>query len=89
MEKIKWSENVTNEQVLERIGEKKTLLNNILRRKANRIGHILRRNCLLHVAIEGQMTEVKGVVRKRTQLLVDLRNKRSYWELREEAEDRK
>jgi hypothetical protein len=31
MEKIKWSEKVTNEQVLERIGEKRTLLNNILR----------------------------------------------------------
>ena len=35
MEKIKWSENVTNEEVLERIGEKRTLLNNILSRKAN------------------------------------------------------
>jgi hypothetical protein len=34
MEKIKWSEKVTSE-VLERIGEKRTLLNNILRRKAN------------------------------------------------------
>ena len=30
-EKIKWSQKVTNEQVLERIVEKKTLLNNILR----------------------------------------------------------
>ena len=48
MEKIKWSEKVTNEQVLDRIGEKRTLLNNILRRKANWIGHILRTNCLLH-----------------------------------------
>ena len=53
MEKIKWSEKVTNEQVLDRMGEKKTLINNILRRKANWIGHILRRNCLLHYAIEG------------------------------------
>jgi hypothetical protein len=34
---------ITNE-VLERIGEKRTLLNNILRRKANWLGHILRRN---------------------------------------------
>ena len=56
MEKIKWSEKVTNEQVLESIGEKKTLLNNILREKANWNGHILRRNCLLQDAIEGQMT---------------------------------
>ena len=89
MEKIKWSEKVTNEQVLERIGEKRTLVNNILCRKANWIGHILRRNCLLHEAIEGQMSEVKGVGRRRTQLLDDLRNIRRYWELKEETEDRK
>jgi hypothetical protein len=87
MEKIKWSEKVTNEQVLDRIGEKRPLLNNILRRKANLIGHILRRNCLLHDAIEGQMTEVKG--RRRIQLLDDLRKRRRYWEIKEEAEDRK
>ena len=35
MEKIKWSERVTNEQVFEHIGKKPTVLNNILRRKAN------------------------------------------------------
>jgi hypothetical protein len=35
MEKVKWSEKVTNEQVLDRIREKRTLLNNILHRKAN------------------------------------------------------
>ena len=35
MEKIKWSEKVTDEQVLGRIAEKRTLLNNILRRKVN------------------------------------------------------
>ena len=49
----------------------------------------LRRNCLLQDAIEGQMTEVKGVGRRRTQLLDDLSNRRRYWELKEEAEDRK
>jgi len=32
---------------------------------------------------------VKGVGRRRTQLLDDLRNRRRYWELKEEAEDRK
>ena len=90
MEKIKRSERVTNEQVLERIGEKRAFLNYILRRKANWIGRILRRkNCLLHDAIEGQMTEVKEVRRKRRkQLLDDLGNRRRYWELKEEAEDR-
>ena len=53
MEKIKWPEKITNEEVLERIGEKRTLLNNILGRKANWVRHILRRNCLLHGPIDG------------------------------------
>ena len=87
IEKIKWCEKVTNQQVLERIGEKRTVPNSILRRKANWFSHVLRRNCLLHDAIEGQMTEVKGVGRKRTQLLHDLRNRRRYWELNEKVED--
>ena len=55
---------------------KRTLLNNNLRRRANWIGHILRRNCLLHNVIEGQMTEEKGV--RRTQLIDVLRNRRRY-----------
>ena len=41
MEKIKLSEKVTNGQVLERIGEKRTLLNNILRREVNWIVVVL------------------------------------------------
>ena len=40
MEKIKWSEKITN-LVLEQIEENRTLLNNILRRKANWIGKSL------------------------------------------------
>ena len=84
--KIKLSEKIINEQILERIGEKRTLLNNIIGRKTNWLGHILRRNCLLHGV---QMTEVKGVGGRRTQLLYDLINIRRYWKLKEEAEDRK
>ena len=65
-EKIKWSEKITNAQVLQRIRENRTLLNNILCLKANWIGHILRRNCLFHDAIQGQMTDAKGIERRRT-----------------------
>ena len=50
---------------LERIGEKRTHINTILHRKTNRIGHILRRNCLLLDAVEEQMTGMKGVGRRR------------------------
>ena len=40
--------------------------------------------------LEGQITEVKGVKRRKTtQLLYDLRKRRRYWVLKEEAEDRK
>ena len=73
IEKIKWSEKVTNEEVLERMRETRTLLSHILRIEANSLGHIVRRNCLLHGASEGQMTKVRRVGR-RTQLLDDLRN---------------
>ena len=48
---------------------------------------MLRRNCLPHDAIEGQMMGVIGVGRRRTQLLDDMRSRRRYWELTEEAED--
>ena len=78
---------ISNEKFLESIGEKRTLLNSIMRRKVNWYGHILRINCLLHDAVEGQMTEVKELGR-RTQILEDLRNRRRYWELKEEDEDR-
>jgi hypothetical protein len=37
IEKIKLSEKVTNKQVLERIGEKRAIIDNILRRKAELI----------------------------------------------------
>ena len=41
MEKIKWSEKVTNEELLEYIREKRTFLNNMLYRKVKWISHIL------------------------------------------------
>ena len=82
------SEKLTDEEFHDRVGEKRTLLNIILRRTANGIGHIHRRNCLPHDTIAGQMTEVKGLRRRRrTQLLDDLRNRRRYWELKDETED--
>ena len=50
-------ENNINQGVLERIAEKTILVNNILCKKSNWIGTILRRNCFLQDALEGQMTE--------------------------------
>jgi hypothetical protein len=86
MEKISWTERVRNEEVLHRAKEERNIVHTIKRRKANWIGHILRRNCLLKHVIEGklqgriEMTGRRG--RRRKQLLDDLKEKRRYWELK-------
>jgi hypothetical protein len=46
---------VRNEEVLHRVKEERNIVHTIKRRKANWIGHILRRNCLLKYVIEGMI----------------------------------
>jgi ppGpp synthetase/RelA/SpoT-type nucleotidyltranferase len=46
---------VRNEEVLQRVKEERNILHKIQRRKANWIGHILSRNCLLKHVIEGKL----------------------------------
>jgi len=53
MEKISWTDHVRNEEVLLRVKEQRNILREIRKWKANWIGHILRRNCLLQRVIEG------------------------------------
>jgi hypothetical protein len=55
MEKISWTDRVRNEEVLLRVKEQRNILHEISKRKANWIGHILRRNCLLQRVIEGKI----------------------------------
>jgi hypothetical protein len=82
---------VRNEEVLHRVKEERNILHTIKRRKANWIGHILRRNCLLKHVIEGK---IKGRIeimgrrgRRRKQLLDYIKERRGYWKLKEEALD--
>jgi hypothetical protein len=59
MEKISWTDRVRNEEVLHRVKEERNILHTYKkRRKANWIGHILRRNCLLKHVIEGKIGEI-------------------------------
>jgi hypothetical protein len=51
---ISWTDRVRNEEVLHGVKEERNILHTIKRRKANWIGHILRRNCLLKHVIEGK-----------------------------------
>jgi replicative superfamily II helicase len=73
---ISWTDRVRNKEVLRRVKEERNILHTIKRRKANWIGHILRRNCLLKHVIEGKLEgriEMMGRRgRRRNQLLDDL-----------------
>jgi hypothetical protein len=68
------------------------ILHEIRKRKANWIGHILRRNCLLKEVFEGkikgriEVTRRRG--RRRKKLLDDTGDRRGYSHLKEEALDR-
>jgi hypothetical protein len=74
------------------VSEHKNILHEIRKRKANWIGHILRRNCLLKQVIEGKIQRQIEVARRRgrrrKKLLDDLRDRRGYSHLKEEALDR-
>ena len=92
MEKISLTDHVRNEEVLLRVNEQRSILHEIRKRKANWIGHILRRNCLVKQIIEGK---IKGKIevtrrrgRRRKKLLDDLKDRRGYCQLKEEALDR-
>ena len=92
MEKISCTDHVRNEDVLLRVKEQRNILHEIRKRKANWIGHILRRNCLLQRVIEGNIQgaiEVTGRQgRRRRKLPDDLQERRGYSHLKEEALDR-
>ena len=61
MEKISWTDRVRNEDVLHRVKEERNIIHTEKRRKANWIGYILCRNCLLKQVIEGKIgKEVTG-----------------------------
>jgi hypothetical protein len=78
--------------MLHRVSEQRNNLHEIRKWKANWIGHILRRNCLLKEVIEGKIhgrIEVKRRRgRRRKKLLDDLGDRRGYSHLKEEALDR-
>jgi adenylate kinase family enzyme len=72
MEKFSWDDHVKNEEVLLRVKEQRNILHEISKWKANWIGHILCRNCLLQQVIEGK---IKGGIE-----MTGRRGKRhSYW----------
>jgi hypothetical protein len=83
---------VRNEEVLLTVKEQRNILREISKRKANWIGHILRKSCLLQQVLKGK---IKGVIevkgrrgRRRRKLLDGLKVRRGSAHLKEEALDR-
>jgi len=91
MEKMRWTDHVRNEEVLLRVKEQRNILHEICKWNANWIGHILRRNCLLQRVIERKIKggiEVTGRWGRRCRkLLHNLKERRGYCNLKEEALD--
>jgi hypothetical protein len=71
MEKISWTDHVRNEEILRRVSEQRNILHEIRKLKANWIGNILRRNCLVKQVIEGKTQGLIEVAKKEEK---DVRN---------------
>jgi hypothetical protein len=76
---------VRNKEVLLRVKGQRNILHEIIKQKANWIGHILCRNCLLRQVIEGNIKggiEVTGRRGRRSRkLLDDLKERIGYFDL--------
>ena len=92
MEKISWTDHVRKEEVLLQVNEQRNIPDAIRKRKANWIDHILRRNCLLKQVTEGKIKGEIEVTRRQgrrcKKLPGDLKDRRGYCHLKEEAVDR-
>ena len=65
MMRIKWIDRVSNEEVLRRVGEKRSLMKTLTRRRNNLVGHILRHDGLMKTIVEGQVDGKNGKGRPR------------------------
>jgi len=87
MERISWTEQRTNEEVLKKVEEIRSLMDVIRTRQKNWIGHILRGNSLQREIMEGRMEGKRGTGRPR-QKLMDWMIEDGYGKLKEKAQHR-
>jgi hypothetical protein len=75
VEKIIWTNDVRNEEVLRTVKEERKILHTIQRSKANWIGYILSRNCFLEHFIEGKWKGQKDEEEEVSSYLMTLRKR--------------
>ena len=88
IEGISWKDHMKNEEVLSRVGERRTLIETIVRRKKNWIGHVLRGQGTLKKIIEGRMEGKRGRGRMRIGMLDLLQEEGGYTAMKRRALDR-
>ena len=88
IERISWTDRITNEEVLRRVAECRSLINTVVRRKKNWIGHVVRGSGIMKVVMEGRMEGKRTRGRRRKGMLDELMEEHSYVEMKRRAEDR-
>ncbi|KAJ4430256.1 hypothetical protein ANN_22468 [Periplaneta americana] len=83
MERIKWTDRIRNEAMLERMGEEDQ------EEERNQLGYWLRRNCVLKDALEGMVNGRRVWGRRKYQMIDDINIYGSYEEIKRKAENRK
>ena len=87
IEKINWSDKITNKEVLEKVGERQSLVEAVMKRKKNRIGHVVRGEGLLRDVVEGIMEGKRPRRRPRIDMIGELMEG-SYVTMKRRAQDR-
>ena len=69
MLRISWTNRITNEEVLRRIGMQRTLVKEIRKRQLNFLGHILRKEKIEHLCLTGKIEGRRARGRQRKKYL--------------------
>ncbi|XP_048006632.1 uncharacterized protein LOC125241959 [Leguminivora glycinivorella] len=91
MEKISWTEKVTNEEVLNRVKEKRCILRTVECRRGNMLGHLLRHDEFIKIIIEGKVEGRRKRGKPRRAYMDQVKEKVnvvSYQAVKEKAQER-
>jgi len=86
--KVHWTEKKKNSEILASVGETRTLMGTVINRKQKWAGHHLRSNCLLRDVLEGAIEGKGKRGRRRIKMLDCIKGGRSFWEMKNDAQDR-